>query len=117
MVSLPETVTLPLKMDDHGSIRVSNSRVTLDSLIASYHQGATPEEIHESFDVVPLTDVYAVIAYYLANRATLDEYLRQRQEEGERIRQEWEARYTPEQRARLAEFKRLAQEKRNGKKT
>ncbi|MCI0712530.1 MAG: DUF433 domain-containing protein [Chloroflexi bacterium] len=116
MLNLPETVILPLKMDDHGSIRVSNTRVTLDSLIASYHQGATPEEIHENFDVVPLTDVYAVIAYYLANRDTLDEYLRQRDEEGKRIRKEWEARYTPEQRASTKKFKHLAEEKRNGKK-
>ena len=115
MMNLPETVTLPLKMDDHGSIRVSNTRVTLDSLIISYHQGATPEEIHASFDVVPLTDVYAVIAYYLANRDTLDEYLRQREEEGERIRKEWEARYTPEQRASTEKFKRLAEEKRSEK--
>ena len=33
MIALPETVILPLKMDENGAIRVSGTRVTLDTLI------------------------------------------------------------------------------------
>jgi uncharacterized protein (DUF433 family) len=95
MVALPETVTLPLKMDEHGAIRVSGTRVTLVTVIARYHQGDSPESIHEGFDVLPLNDIYAVIAYYLAHRAELDAYLKRREEDAERLRQEWEAKYPP----------------------
>jgi uncharacterized protein (DUF433 family) len=112
MIALPETVTLPLKMDKHGAIRVSGTRVTLDTVIACYHQGDSPEAIHEGFDVLPLNDIYAVIAYYLAHRDELDAYLKRGQEEAERLRQEWEASYTPEQKAFNERIRKLAEEKR-----
>lgn len=95
MIVLPETIALPMKMDEHGVIRVSGTRVTLDSLIAYYHQGESPEALHESFDVVPLADIYLVIAYYLAHHEDVDAYLKHNEEEGERIRREWEAKYPP----------------------
>jgi uncharacterized protein (DUF433 family) len=112
MIALPETVTLPLKMDEHGTIRVSGTRVTLDTVIACYHQGDSPEAIHEGFDVLPLNDIYTVIAYYLAHRDELDAYLKRGQEEAERLRQEWEANYTPEQKAFNERIRKLAEEKR-----
>jgi uncharacterized protein (DUF433 family) len=101
MIVLPETVNLPLKIDEHGAIRVSGTRVTLDTLIARYHQGDTPEAIHEGFETIPLADIYAVIAYYLDHQEEVDAYLKRRDEEGERIRQEWEARYPPITKAEL----------------
>lgn len=115
MLNLPETIALPLKLDDHGTIRVSDSRVTLDVLIARHRAGDSPEAIHAQFDSVPLNDVYAVIGYYLANRAELDAYLQEREQDARRIRQQWEAEYTPAQRARTETFKRLADEHRQDK--
>jgi uncharacterized protein (DUF433 family) len=56
----------------------------------------TPEAIHEGFDVVPITDIYAVIAYYLGHRDELDAYLKHRQDEADRIRQEIEANDPPQ---------------------
>jgi uncharacterized protein (DUF433 family) len=112
MIVLPETITLPMKMDDGGLIRVSGRRVTLDSILACYHKGYTPEQIHESFDVVPLEDVYAVIGYYLSHREEVDAYLKANQEEGERIRAEIEASYTPEQWAKIERLRTLAAQKR-----
>lgn len=88
-------MTIPMQVDEHGSIRISGTRVTLDTVIARYHQGDSPEEIQEAFDVLHLNDIYAVIAYYLAHRNELDVYLQRRDEEAERIRQEWEAKYPP----------------------
>ena len=95
MMPEPLTMIVPLRTDEHGSIRVSGTRVTLDTVIARYHQGDSPEVIHEGFDVLPLNDIYAVIAYYLAHREELDAYLLRRDEEAERIRQEWETKYPP----------------------
>lgn len=88
-------MAIPLKTDEYGAIRVSGTRVTLDSLINYYLQGETPEALHESFPTVSLTDIYAVIAYYLAHREELDAYLKRQAAEAERIRQEIEAKYPP----------------------
>jgi uncharacterized protein (DUF433 family) len=105
-------MTVPIRTDDQGTIRVSGTRVTLDTLIARYHQGDTPEAIHEGFRTVPLMDIYAVIAYYLANRAEIDRYLKQRDDEAERIRREVEAKASPEQKARTDYFRNLLAQKR-----
>jgi hypothetical protein len=51
--------------------------------------------LHAGFPTVPLSDIYAVIAYYLSHRAEVDSYLKRRIDEAERIRQEVEAKYPP----------------------
>lgn len=112
MIALPETMSLPLKIDEQGTIYISRTKVTLDILIARYQQGDSPEAMHEGFPTVSLTDIYAVIAYYLAHRDELDAYLKQRDDDVERIRQEMEARYTPEQTARTDYFRSLLAQKR-----
>lgn len=89
------TMTIPLRTDEHGAIRVANTRVTLDSIVNFYLQGESPEDLHRGFPTVPLSDVYAVIAYYLAHRAEVDAYLKRRNDEAERVLQEVEERYPP----------------------
>lgn len=81
--------------------------MTLDTVIARYQQGDTPEDIHAGFDVVPLNDVYAVIAYYLAHRGELDAYLQRRAETADQIQSEVEGSYTPEQRTRHDQLRQL----------
>ncbi len=95
MINLPEKVMLPMKADENGNIRISGTRVTLDSIIGYYRQGETPEDLHEGFPTVPLADIYAVIAYYLAHRDEVDIYLKERSDEADHFRQEVEANYTP----------------------
>jgi uncharacterized protein (DUF433 family) len=112
MIPDPLTMTIPLQTDEHGAIRVSGTRVTLDTIIARHHQHDSPEAIHEGFPTVPVTDIYAIIAYYLAHREELDAYLTRRDEEAKRIRQEVEANYTPEQKASNERFRKLIEEKR-----
>lgn len=108
----PPTLAIPLRADEDGNIRVSGTRVTLDTLLAAYRRGDTPEAIHEGFPTVPLGAIYAVIAYYLAHTEEIDAYLQKNIEEAERARDEIEANYTPEKKARLAELRRLAEQKR-----
>jgi len=91
IASAPATITVPIRRDDDGSIRVGGTRVLLDIIIACYHQGDTPERIHEGFPTVKLADIYAVITYYLENREAVDEYIRQREEEAEELRRKMEA--------------------------
>ena len=113
MIANQPTIKVPVHTDEHGIIRVSGTRVTLDTVIARHHQGDTPEAIHAGFDVLPLNDVYAVIAYYLANRDALDAYLQHNREAAERTRQQIEAAYTPGQKARHDRLRKLVEEKRN----
>lgn len=87
----------PIRVDSEGVARVARTRVRLTSIVFLHRQGATPEEIQESFPGVPLPDVYAVIGYYLRHQTEVDAYLAEADAEAERVRREVEAR--PETRA------------------
>lgn len=91
MASSPLAVTIPIETDEYGTIRVGGTRVTLETVIASHQQGETPERIREGFPTLKLADIYAVITYYLNHQEEVDTYMRKQEEEGERIRQEIEA--------------------------
>jgi len=86
-----DTIGVPLKAREDGVYRVGDSRVSLDVVINEYHRGADAESIARAYPTLKLADVYAVIAYYLLNRTEVDRYLRLREEEADRLRQEIEA--------------------------
>ena len=83
-----QAVSPPLRWDEAGGIRIGSSRVTLDSLLATYHNGSTPEEIAIQFSVLSLEDIYSTIAYYLNHRQEIDNYLEQRNQKAEQLRQQ-----------------------------
>jgi uncharacterized protein (DUF433 family) len=95
MVLSPTTEVIPLAVDAHGVMRVGNTRVTLDTVIAAFADGATAEEIVQQYPSLHLADVYSVIGYYLRYAAEIDVYLQQRREQREAIRQQNEARFDP----------------------
>jgi uncharacterized protein (DUF433 family) len=112
-VSTPDP--LPLRADESGTIRVGGTRVTLESVIADYERGRTPEEIVSDFDVLKLADVHRVIAYYLDHRADVSKYLQHQRDTFAKLRAEMEAKYPPkttmsEIEARWEEKKRLRQQ-------
>jgi hypothetical protein len=76
--------------------------VTLDTVIAAFVAGATPEEIAQQFPSLGLADVYQVIAYYLRRPSEVDGYLQQRRAHRVVVRAENERRFDPDGvRARL----------------
>ncbi len=87
--------TVPLVTDIDGVIHVGETRVTLDTVIAAFLDGATAEEISQQYPSLDLADVYSVIAYYLRQRAEIDTYLERRREQAEKIREENESRFDP----------------------
>lgn len=89
----PEPV--PLVTGADGVVRVSGSRVTLDTIVAAFRTGATAEEIAQDYPSVDLVDIYAVITYYLRHRDEVEEYLRARQRAAEEVRAENEAQFDP----------------------
>lgn len=63
---------------------MKGTRVTLNSVLDAFKEGATPEDIIYRFPTLALADVYTAIAYYLHNREAVEAYLsRQKQKEGE----------------------------------
>jgi uncharacterized protein (DUF433 family) len=82
---------LPLRADEQGAVRVGDSRVTLDVVIHEFEGGASPEAIAQAYPTLRLADVYVVIAYYLRHREEVDDYLRARGREADRLRLEIEA--------------------------
>lgn len=87
-----EAQPLPIRMDQDGVLRVSGTRVTLDTIVAAFNAGGTPEEIVLGYDSVPLEDVYLVLGFYLRNRSEVDAYLAERERLAETTQVEAESR-------------------------
>lgn len=91
MFTAPVTEQIPIRTDEHGRLRVGNTRVLFDLVIYAYWRGATPESITESYPSLLLDEVYLAIGYYLRHRAEIDAYLRQQEAEAETFQREYEA--------------------------
>lgn len=91
MITTAPTIDVPIWTDEHGRVRIANTRVTINSVIACYQHGDTPERIHEGFPTVSLADIYAVVTYYLNNRDEIDAFLHKQDEEDEEYLRKMEA--------------------------
>jgi uncharacterized protein (DUF433 family) len=80
--------TIPLETDTDGIIRVGKTRVTLDTIIAAFQEGATAEEIAQQYPSVDLADVYSVISYYLRRQSEVEAYLSHRRQQSEEVRKQ-----------------------------
>lgn len=76
-----------------GTWRIAGTRVSLDSVIHAFWQGATPEEICQDFPSLSLAQIYSVIAYYLTHRDQVDAYLQEQKQAAEQLRQELQTRH------------------------
>ena len=96
MTLATDTEIVPLHKDEKGVIRVGGTRVTLDTIIAAFVEGATAEEIGQQYPSLHLADIYYVIGYYLRHPAEIEAYLRQRKVQSDTVREENEARFDPQ---------------------
>jgi uncharacterized protein (DUF433 family) len=71
-----------------GAYFIAGTRVSLDSVVHAFLRGESPEGIAESFPALTLEQVLGSLAFYLANRDQVDQYLRQGMEDFERLRQQ-----------------------------
>jgi uncharacterized protein (DUF433 family) len=95
MPALPTIAVIPLFTDPQGAIRISGTRVLLDTIVTAFHAGATAEGIAQKFPTVALADVYQIIAHYLNHTTEIDAYLSQRQGEGAALKREIEKVFDP----------------------
>jgi uncharacterized protein (DUF433 family) len=90
----PEFV--PLTRDGAGRLVVVGTRVPLDTLVAAFQRGESPEEIHEGFPTVSLGDIYAVLTYCVRHRDEVNVYLAERRTRRAQVQADVEARFPPD---------------------
>lgn len=86
MASTVGTIPKPVRVDKGGGLKVGGTRVSLDSVVYAFNRGEDAAEIQRCFDTLSLAEVHAAIAYYLHNKADVDEYLHRRKAESDRLR-------------------------------
>jgi len=77
-------------------MRVGKTRVTLDTVIKTFQNGATAEEIVYRYPSLKLADVYTTISFYPNHQQEVETYLQQRQDQAQTIRKMNEARFDPQ---------------------
>lgn len=90
------TSEIKLTQTESGVLRIGDSRVSLDTVITAFAQGATPEQIVEDYDSLELAEVYAAISYYLQNREEVENYLARRKVQRDQLRRQKESRSNPQ---------------------
>ena len=96
MALVIDTEPIPLETDPDGVVRIRGTRVTLDTVVMAFSEGATAEEIAQQYPTVSLPDVYAVIGFYLRRRTEVEAYLQQRDQQARAVRYENQSRLDPD---------------------
>ena len=86
------TEAIPLVAAADGVILIEGSRVPIETVITSFEEGGTPEEIAQQYPTIPLGVIYQVVGYYLRHRSELDGYLTKRAQQHDATRAVNEAR-------------------------
>ncbi|MCA9965360.1 MAG: DUF433 domain-containing protein [Anaerolineales bacterium] len=93
MLSYPETHIIPLTTTPEGVVQVAGTRIGLDIVVEEYNAGMSAEEIAYNYPSLSLSDVYAVITYYLLHKNEADRYIAQLHQQAEQTRLATEAQY------------------------
>jgi len=89
MILRIEQEQVPLKTDSDGVVRVGSTRVTLDTLITAFKEGAAAEEIVFRYPTLHLADVYSILSYYLRRPEEIEDYLNQRQHKANAVKRQY----------------------------
>src|SRR4051794_20604866 len=81
----------PNSRDDHGTIRVGKTQAALDSVIAFWTQGDSPEAIRSQCPSLTLAEVYAAITWVLTHEQELATYMKEQEENWDKWRQRSES--------------------------
>src|SRR5437667_2295393 len=103
MPVLESTQDVPLSVGEDGTIRIAQTRVSLESVVHHYEQGATAEEIVLRFPALRLADVHSCLGYYLNHQDEVREYSRKQQNRADELRGRIAA--DPEQQGGLARMR------------
>ena len=84
-----------VRVDQHGVMRVGNTRVMLESVIFPFLRGDSPESIRGQYPALSLEEVYGAITYYLRHRDEVEKYLSKQEAEWEAWRAKIDQMPTP----------------------
>lgn len=86
MTASPVLTKQYIEQRDNG-YWIAETRISLDSVVYSFLDGESPESIAQNFPLLRLEQVYGGIAFYLANRELIDQYLEAGKTEFESLQQ------------------------------
>lgn len=72
---------------EQGAWRVGQSDVSLDSVVIAFQQGHSAETIQQLYPALSLEEVYGAVAFYLANRDEVHQYLAKQEKRWGDVRQ------------------------------
>jgi uncharacterized protein (DUF433 family) len=99
------TTNAYVRRDEHGALRVADTRVPIDSIVAAFQQGHSPETMQQQYPALTLEQIYGALTYYLAHADEVNDYLRGQ----ERLWHEWQQRCEHEQPAVLQRLRAVRQ--------
>ena len=70
----------------NGGFYITDSRVSLDSIVYAFKEGTSAESIRWAFPSLTLEQVYGAITFYLGNQKKIDKYLVESEREFELFR-------------------------------
>jgi uncharacterized protein (DUF433 family) len=59
----------------NGGYYVAGTRISLDSVVYSFHRGNSPIGIQQEFPLLKLPQIYGAIAFYLDHQQEIDHHL------------------------------------------
>ncbi len=74
-----------------GRPRIAGTRMSVQSIAMDYKAGMSPEEIAAEFPHLTLAQIYAALAYYHANKDTIEADIAAYYEECDRLEAEYKA--------------------------
>ncbi|MCX7992279.1 MAG: DUF433 domain-containing protein, partial [Fimbriimonadales bacterium] len=89
-------LSLPVRIESNGAVRVGDSRVTLEIVLEAFLQGETPEQVVQSYPTLNLADVCCLYAHYSVNRQLFEKYLEASRQQSESVREMIESAYPTE---------------------
>lgn len=70
-------------------IRLKGTRIGIETILYEYiDRSRTPEEIAQTYPLLTLEQVYATILYYLQNKETINNYIKNWIEHGHKMREQ-----------------------------
>lgn len=84
MTAAPTLAKQYIEQRDRG-YWIEGTRISLDSVVYAFLNGNSPESIAQDFPLLSLEQVYGAIAFYLGSRELVDAYLKEGEEEFEKL--------------------------------
>ncbi len=84
-----------VRTDEHGVLRVGKGRVMLESVVAAFEQGHSPETIRAQYPSLSLEEVYGAITWCLAHADAVREYRKRQDDVWQKARAQSEQNSSP----------------------